>query len=794
MSYQVLARKWRPNRFSELVGQEHVVKAISNALDNNRLHHAYLFTGTRGVGKTTIARIFSKSLNCETGMSADPCGQCSTCKEIEQGSYVDLLEIDAASRTKVEDTRELLDNVQYKPTRGEFKVYLIDEVHMLSKHSFNALLKTLEEPPPHVKFLLATTDPQKLPITILSRCLQFNLKALSREQISHQLEHILTLENLPFENQGLLQIARAAQGSMRDALSLTDQAIAQGNGNVSNEVVTDMLGLMDKNQILKLVHAVFSGEANQVMEQVESISFQAPDYSQVLNEIMSLLHQVALTQFVPEACKLETVSARAIFQLSKMLPAEQVQLSYQIALQGKKDLPFAANGRMGLEMTLIRMLAFNPETIDLTIDATNDLTTLTPKPSSTIAERGSGQIATPAMHKEESVNTSSSTIEPSSLTTRDESNVPMEPMEPMGAGQNDHSSEGMSTRVEPAVENDAEQQLFDQQQDILVQSEMLRPSEQTAELSQHSVPSEIDDGTESTAASGADNEYNVESKADKLSSTESLIALKSKLSQPSVDDGGETSTVKKSESSLQFAAKPSVDLAEPANTASLATDKSEENIESTPEILASNSDDTSCNKDAIGQASENSATAVETDAQDQTDDIPPWAKTKHSEEKEVQPLFDPNSHIEDKTEAPVDLDVPAFLESGQKVVASEQLDSWAQLIEQMQVAALTKQLALHSTFEKNDNLVTLKLSDSKPHLNTESARAQLEGALCECLQQDIKLEVEIGQPVNTPFGLQQEINRKRLEYATEVVNSDENILRMQNTFSAQVIEGSVKAR
>lgn len=362
MSYQVLARKWRPGKFSELVGQEHVVSAISNALDNDRLHHAYLFTGTRGVGKTTIARIFSKSLNCEDGQGSNPCGQCNTCKEIEQGNYVDLLEIDAASRTKVEDTRELLDNVQYKPTRGRYKVYLIDEVHMLSKHSFNALLKTLEEPPPHVKFLLATTDPQKLPITILSRCLQFNLKALSREQIVGQLNHILEQETLPFEPQALALLARAAQGSMRDALSLTDQAIAQGGNAVNASVVTDMLGLMDKNQLVKLLHAVVSKTPADVMQLVQDMSEQAPDYDHVLAELGSTLHQIALTQWVPEACKLETTSAKAIYQLAKSISAEQVQLLYQIALQGRKDLPFSSDGRSALEMTLMRMMTFAPST------------------------------------------------------------------------------------------------------------------------------------------------------------------------------------------------------------------------------------------------------------------------------------------------------------------------------------------------------------------------------------------------------------------------------------------------
>lgn len=359
MSYQVLARKWRPSVFAELVGQSHVVNAIANALDNNRLHHAYLFTGTRGVGKTTIARIFAKSLNCEQGISATPCGVCSTCEEINQGRYVDLLEIDAASRTKVEDTRELLDNVQYAPTRGRYKVYLIDEVHMLSKHSFNALLKTLEEPPEHVKFLLATTDPQKLPITILSRCLQFNLKALSREQIAGQLKHILQAEGLSFSDSALLPLARAANGSMRDALSLTDQAIAQGNGQVSQQVVQQMLGLMDKQQIIKLLNGIIEHDQTTIFTEITSLADNAADFAQALDELCGLLHQIALTQLVPEVCKLESDNPKAVFMLAKKITAEQTQLLYQMALHGKRDIHLA-DARMGFEMTVLRMMSFTP--------------------------------------------------------------------------------------------------------------------------------------------------------------------------------------------------------------------------------------------------------------------------------------------------------------------------------------------------------------------------------------------------------------------------------------------------
>lgn len=361
MSYQVLARKWRPQTFADVVGQEHVLTALANGLSLGRIHHAYLFSGTRGVGKTSIARLLAKGLNCETGITATPCGVCDNCREIEQGRFVDLIEIDAASRTKVEDTRDLLDNVQYAPARGRFKVYLIDEVHMLSRHSFNALLKTLEEPPSHVKFLLATTDPQKLPVTILSRCLQFHLKALDVDQIRHQLEHILNEEQIAHEPRALQLLSRAADGSLRDALSLTDQAIASGDGQVSTQAVSAMLGTLDDDQALSLVEAVIAADGERVMTLVNEAAARGIEWEALLVEMLALLHRIALVQLSPAALgsEMATIEVR-MRELARTVPPADVQLYYQTLLIGRKELPYAPDRRMGVEMTLLRALAFHP--------------------------------------------------------------------------------------------------------------------------------------------------------------------------------------------------------------------------------------------------------------------------------------------------------------------------------------------------------------------------------------------------------------------------------------------------
>jgi DNA polymerase-3 subunit gamma/tau len=364
MSYQVLARKYRPRTFEAMVGQEHVLRALINALEQGRLHHAYLFTGTRGVGKTTLARLLAKCLNCEKGVSAYPCEQCTNCQEINGGRFIDLLEVDAASRTKVEDTRDLLENVPFAPTRGRYKVYLIDEVHMLSSHSFNALLKTLEEPPPHVKFLLATTDPQRLPATVLSRCLQFNLKNLPIERIKAHLAYVLTQETMDYEPSALLPLAQAANGSLRDALSLLDQAIAYSGDSLLEANVRAMLGTIDQTPIFELIEALTASDGTALIRKIEQIAELSIDFDNVLEELIGLLHRIAITQVIPDVLAEQDDSAKErILSMAAHLTREEVQLYYQIALIGRRDLPLAPSPRNGFEMVMLRMLAFQPNNI-----------------------------------------------------------------------------------------------------------------------------------------------------------------------------------------------------------------------------------------------------------------------------------------------------------------------------------------------------------------------------------------------------------------------------------------------
>ena len=813
MAYQVLARKWRPGRFAELVGQEHVVAAITNALDNDRLHHAYLFTGTRGVGKTTIARIFSKSLNCEQGQSANPCGQCSTCTEIEQGNYVDLLEIDAASRTKVEDTRELLDNVQYRPTRGRYKVYLIDEVHMLSKHSFNALLKTLEEPPPHVKFLLATTDPQKLPITILSRCLQFNLKALSREQIGRQLQHILQQEHIAFEDSALGLLAKAAQGSMRDALSLTDQAIAQGNNQVSGAIVTDMLGLMDRQQLLKILFAIAKKDAAEVLNQAAEIDVLAPDYSIVLAELASLLHQMALTQWVPEACKLETNTAKAIYQLARHFAPEQVQLLYQIALQGRKDMPFANDARSAFEMTLLRMMTFAP------VEPVGERETVIQQaPAAPVPDAGSQIVSAPvAPDADASVHQESASSLPTPVEeTTETAEQPGQPDE----------SQQLASQAE---------QLMDEAHDYRQQSEALR---QPSSEPPHYDEPPLDDEAYQQFDNPPDDElpppedyqpaYPMDAQPQSepvqqeppgsVSSTAAMLALRQRLKQQAAEDKADAAK-KPATSNREF--KPSL-AAKAAQS-----DEQAPQTESASTPQATQSEDVQVNNAALT----NDEPLAHHDAE--TDTPPPWVLENSQDMAEEQgPVSVPSDESEPQNQtadngyddaaasgdhqpepqstpastvaydpnqaANVSFDtysnLPAYLENGDKLLAASQIDKWSALIEAMPIAGLLKQVALHSLFERKEDQVLLRLDPAQQHLVNETTASQLSTAMSEVLQSPVTVQLEFAEVVDTPFQIQQQINTMRQRHARQVIQSDEVICSVVGAFNAEVLEDSIQPR
>ena len=765
MSYQVLARKWRPSKFSELVGQEHVVTAISNALDNNRLHHAYLFTGTRGVGKTTIARIFAKSLNCESGLSANPCGQCGTCKDIEQGRFVDLLEIDAASRTKVDDTRELLDNVQYRPTQGDYKVYLIDEVHMLSKHSFNALLKTLEEPPPHVKFLLATTDPQKLPVTILSRCLQFNLKALSREQIQQQLSYVLTQEQINHEPAALAQLARAANGSMRDALSLTDQAIAQGNNQISASIVTDMLGLMDKNQILKMLHSLIEGHKKAVFEQVEALAQTAPNYANVLDELMSLLHQIAMTQVVPEACKLETISARAIYKLAGAISKEQVQLLYQMALQGKQDLPHSMDSRSGFEMVLLRMLAFTPA-----IEVEDFVEIIKSDMHNHLVEVG--EMVTFAPAPVTAPVEPAAVIEPISVIVEEPQENPEEKVD-FSEVMNDMFAEPVPV-PEPEIESSPKigsDPLLSEMVDIMDEAAEMHPHQ----FDDSELPPEAymdnDDYSDVPIDVQVQQDSHPQIKAVSHDTLDDLLSLRDELSAPDT-------APQKVEPKTEFTAPTAPKIPTPTEPEVAAEIK--------PEVALEEQPTSELRVEPLPHV------VPSTSADESEDPSQPLA----------QPERDPSKmglvHHGDMPAVDVQQvqaeQLTAILPNGDKLTSAAQIDEWANTISKLNLGGLNKQLALHSAFQRNAKIVTLLLDEQKSHLQSDAAIEVVCTALSNHFGEPINVNVTCGQPAQTPFSLQMQINQIRKAHAEAIFNSDPELQKLKNTFGASVVDGSLKPK
>ncbi|MEZ9266854.1 DNA polymerase III subunit gamma/tau [Vibrio splendidus] len=743
MSYLALARKWRPTKFKEVVGQAHVLTALENALSQNRLHHAYLFSGTRGVGKTTIGRLFAKGLNCETGITATPCGECATCKEIDEGRFVDLLEIDAASRTKVEDTRELLDNVQYKPARGRFKVYLIDEVHMLSRHSFNALLKTLEEPPEYVKFLLATTDPQKLPVTILSRCLQFHLKPISVDNIHEQLDHILEQENVTSESRALGMIAHAADGSMRDALSLTDQAIALGNGNVVTDTVAHMLGTLDTDQAIHLLEAISSKQPQLAMACIQALAENGVEWDGLLSQLATQLHRLAMYQALPSTLDKAQPDAERLELLSKALSPQDIQLYYQIVLKGRQDLPLSPAARVGIEMVVLRMLAFRPAEQTVATAISTESTSPAPAPAA----------QNPVQNQVQSVA------------------QPVSQAAPMAAPRQSAQAPAVS---QPQVSQQAPVQQPVQQQPPQNQNQYSDSQgyadhsgnqgypEQDYPHSQYDAPPAYDErpsyGTEQpNVAPVAPSVPPVPSASQEqpARATSPVSGLRHQLR--SQRRGGAATENKGS--------APKKAKATPAKTSVL--------------------DRVAQQHGGSERVSPASLTASSTE--NVTNDNEPYRwKPSKPVVKEVSKELTPTQikraleHI--KTPEMVD----------KLLQESVVQDEWSATIQKLETAKLVEQLALNSVFTKIDTSITLTLRASQAHLNTDRAQSELLQSLNTVLGEECHLSVEIGDGGETPLELRERLYQSKLKDAFTSLENDANVQFIERRFAAELDRDSVR--
>lgn len=739
MDYQVLARKWRPKNFKELVGQDHVVTVLVNSLQQQRLHHAYLFTGTRGVGKTTIARIFAKSLNCEEGISTEPCGVCDTCKDIDQGRFIDLLEIDAASRTKVDDTREILDNVQYAPTRGRYKVYLIDEVHMLSRSSFNALLKTLEEPPEHVKFILATTDPQKLPVTVLSRCLQFHLKALTVGQIDNKLKQILLAENVTFQDEAIKLLAKSARGSMRDSLSLTDQAISQGNGDLRVDKIQQMLGGIDQNWIFKIVIALVKSDSQELMGLSQEIASYAPNYSRLLAELIQLFHLIALNQIVKSTIDLSKEHQLILNKLSKTLSAEDVQLYYQIALNGRKDLPYASDEQAAFDMTLLRLLAFKPMTVNDVVDNTID------------NDRASKSIV----------------FDELSASVLPKQSVP----------------EKFVPEIAEPVIDDLEQASNTKDTSSNNLSEQTRPS------GQHSV---ID-----RALNNPNEKITNESTLhDEMLAIEQTASEQGYDSTPSYDFNKVISREDES-TQINLPAEPTVLASDNMPPSALSHSGLAHHDSSTLEGAVS---DNPVNQTPIERALatrnmlRSRKKQLEGDVK-KSDDVK-QRQIADEKEKADAHLSQIKADLPDIASIPEQVFTPEVIDPT-VIRSANQVDRWANMIDAMALSARLRQLAIHATIDPSstDELLKLQLDDATKHLSSDSAHHQLAQSLSEYFQKDIKVEIEVVEKtIADPYQIQSQINDKRLDYAKQLIHQDEHVQYFKEHFQAQVHEESIAAR
>ncbi|MFQ2163661.1 DNA polymerase III subunit gamma/tau [Aeromonas hydrophila] len=845
MSYQVLARKWRPHTFEQVVGQHHVLTALTNALDQGRLHHAYLLSGTRGVGKTTIARILAKSLNCEQGISSHPCGVCDTCREIDQGNFVDLLEIDAASRTKVEDTRELLDNVQYRPARGRFKVYLIDEVHMLSRHSFNALLKTLEEPPPYVKFLLATTDPQKLPITILSRCLQFHLKSLDQTQIAKQLEWVLDQEGQPFEPRALLALAKAADGSMRDALSLTDQALAHGNGSVRLDSVLAMLGTLDHRHLHQLLEAVLRQDAPATMAKITEIATLGPDFDQLHAELEGLLHRIAMAQLLPATVQEQGADADALLQLAQAMSPEEVQLCYQIVLGGRKDLPWAPDGRTALEMTCLRMLAFSPRREVL---HPASLTALPPAMGGLATEARSGAAAPGKPQGAEPAPAASAAPQASSAVA---ATAPAATMAPVVMAE--------PTAVEPAPDrqdNGAElDPLFAEQDELLREAEQMGyeavtlpaasgnlPAEPSVALSSVPVMAEPEPESIPQAEVVAD----AEAVPSTVSSMQSLLGKRNLLRSRLRSEPSAATSAARAAPAKPVAAARSATVIQPAATPAPAFEPQPARVDGQGQASARPAPQTGYDElppldayeesgsdyeeylsqgfsDAFASAPlpERTAEALSPApvpaavARPQSDDLPPWdldgsASRQVSAAPVAAPVTVPREVVASEPVPAVSVmetidwdelegdNQPQAGEVAARLIPSSLLNScgdpWAELIARTGVGGRLRQLAINSVMSQQGDKVLLTLKPEQRHLISDRARADLAEIIGPELGQPVQVEVTLGNvpEQETPLEIEHRLYLGVREQVTRDLEQDPNVQFLQQRFGAVLHHDSIE--
>ncbi len=733
MSYQVLARKWRPQHFGQLVGQDHVKTALTNALNHNRLHHAYLFTGTRCVGNTTIARIFAKSLYCETGVTSTPCGVCSACVEIDQGFFVDLLEIDAASRTKVEDTRDLLDNVQYAPSRGRYKVYLIDEVHMLSRHSFNALLKTLEEPPPHVKFLLATTDPQKLPVTVLSRCLQFSLKALSPEQIKQHLSYVLAQEGIPAADDALALLARAAKGSLRDSLSLTDQAIAQSNSNITVPLVRDMLGYLEQQWAELLLAAVINRDLAALKQHLDQLVQQHSHFAHVLDDMLALLHLAALSQFNWQAADLVTDHSAFVQQLAEQQSPEQLQLFYQLLISGKKELAFAPEPRIGLEMALLRAVAFVP-----------------------------GAEHAPAMRASAPV---SHAAELKAKFNLPETAPVLKEVQPVSTAA-PYADEPEVEVVAPVSEQIAAQ----------VASPMQTPVPVSA--AQTTAPAGIAASILARRGIKADTVVSagiaLENHSEKKSESAQAVA-------PATEPVAIPAATVAAALVSQPAAQHSV---EPAQTATYQTAP----VVSQPAVItASLPEQPEPAMSAYPDESETSDIATE-DADFAAD----WAWQEFQQQHQSEPTPDVQPvAASPETKAQFRFDGVITAENFSVRLAA-QVDEWAALVDSLNLGGLLRLYLLHSHISWAGDTVQLLVCQSQQHLDKEKFRADIVKELSLAFQKPVQLDIQYQAWVDTcPVAIQQRIEQERLVYVQQLLQQDPWVLQLQKDFGAEIVADSI---